>query len=103
MSVKEVGFVMLKILLYAFNFAKKIYLWLFNFMVGEATRKFDRFSAHLATIFLLFLCPPVYFNVLVQIFTAEISLVLNQLPAIVIFTAAPALLACMIKFMIRFF
>jgi len=51
---------------------KKIYLWIFNFMVGKEERKAIRLFVHVMTI-QLFAYPYVYFRAIVLMLLAETS------------------------------
>jgi len=87
-----------KAFLGTYNFIKRIYLWLFNFMVNGQKGKFNRFYGHMTTIFLLGFCPIAYIVAFVQLLQEGASLE-NHLFTIVWFTLAPAVIACMVKLM----
>ena len=67
-----------KVLLAPFKFIKKIYLLLFNFMIGKETRKFHRFFVHVTAAMVLFLFPYVYFSQVARVVTGELTLTIVE-------------------------
>ena len=57
-----------------FNYAKKIYIRLFNFIVGHEKRKFYRMFAHMAAIFCLVQFPVMFIIVIIQILVNYVTL-----------------------------
>ena len=85
------------------NFIKKVYLLLFNFMLGKQTRKGLHFFAHAMTVLLLFLFPYVYIsNVILPLLTGAEALHGN-LSELIMITASPIVLAYATKLMMTFY
>jgi len=87
-----------KILINIFYFIKKIYLLLFNFMIGKQTRKLDRLFVHGATI-VLFIFPYIYINLFLQLFTGEVAFTREHLIFMIAMLLMPVLFACGVKLM----
>jgi len=82
---------------------KKVYLWLFKFMLDKQTNKFYRFYVHMMTIFMLFVNPIVYIRNFIMLFTAEdIYFITERLGTVVFIFVGSIILACGIKFMMRY-
>ena len=92
-----------KALLTFFESVKKIYLWIFNFMVGKEEREAYRFFVHAMTIQLLFVYPFLYFRGLVLMLLTETSeLSVANLNFAIMAAIAPVALMFAIRFMMTF-
>jgi len=90
-----------KIFLDILYFIKKMYLLLFNFMIGNETRKFYRFFVHLMmTALLIFIYA--YFSAIAQLFTGEVVFTIERLIFILVAPLGPVLLACSVKLMMMY-
>lgn len=84
------------------SFVKRIYLWLFNFMLGKQNRKLYRFFIHAITIMLLFLFIPSYFYTIIILF-GESNEFAEVLSFIIMGPLVAIVFACLMKFMMRYF
>ena len=92
-----------KIFLGVFNFAKKIYFCVFNFMIGTEERKFFRFFVHMMTILVLLLYPFVYFfSVVYPLLAGGAEQSAESLRFAIMAMLAPAILVFLIKIMMIF-
>ena len=91
-----------KVLLAPFKFIKKIYLLLFNFMIGKETRKFYRFFVHATTAMVLFLFPYVYLSQVARVVTGELTLTIERLGGMIIFPCMVAGCVGLVKLMMHF-
>ena len=80
-----------------FEFIKKVYLLLYNFMVGAQTKKFNKFYVHFVTIMLFILSPIYYYNLIVQLLTVEGAYIIDNFIYIILGFLLPAILACIVK------
>ena len=81
------------------NLIKKVYLWLFNFMIGTETKKFYRAFVHAMTVLSLFIFPYVYFRGIIQLLTGYAEFHIERLPFIILSPLMPIAVACGIKLM----
>ena len=89
-----------KALLGAYNFIKKIYLWIFNFMADGQKRKPYRFYVHMMAILLLLVYPYAYISIFIHIFQTGAAII-DYLYSIFMATLGPVILALMVKFMMN--
>ena len=92
-----------KVLLAPFKFIKRIYLLLFNFMIGKETRKFYRFFVHATTVIVMFLGPYAYFIQLVRQLRGELTLTIVEFAShTVLFFCGIAVYVLGVKLMMYF-
>jgi len=80
-----------------FNNIKKVYFWLFNFMIGTETSKFFRFFVHCTTTMLYIFSPFYYYNLIIQLFTMEGRLTIERFGNFILSLLAPIIVICLVK------
>lgn len=90
---------LIKIILGIFNFIKRIYLWVFNFMIGKETKKFSRFFVHMMMVVLFVFFPYAYINAFVQLLTSEVEFTIERLFFMIVGVLVPVVLTCVVKLM----
>ena len=89
-----------KVFLRVYEFIKRIYLFLFNFMIGRQTKKTRRIYVHIATTVLLIgACS--YLSLLAQLLIRTVEFNIEYLSFLIMIPFTLALLACMVKFMMH--